>query len=240
MSTLTCAKCGGKFRAENDQLLCDCQQPAPEAKTSAGDWMVAAATEIWDYQYDNRSSCNSEDISAIITKHASADRAELAALKTRVAEFGKVHANIVPGNGEGVEVPATPESIKSAIDYLQSEWDGAEIRATEIEQQNKALRDALDGGVALIAQKRASQTSKHNWTPGHDDEHTDGSLAVQAAILACKETDATVVDQLDRSPWSILSETRIDELAVAGALLAAEIDRKKRAALSQPSGGARE
>ena len=92
-------------------------------------------------------------------------------------------------------------------------------------------------GIELIAEERAEQIGKHGWTPEHDDTHTDGSLRVVAATLACDGTDAAVTDPLDRGsdcdPWGLLEklqgdENRVHRLAVAGALIAAEIDRIQR------------
>lgn len=111
-------------------------------------------------------------------------------------------------------------------------------------------------GIELIAQERKEQIEKHGWTQKHDaDEHDNSELAYNAAILASpinlftKETyaNATVfeVAQTDRE-WNLpypnqLNGTtnvihdneklpkkkRIKQLIVAGALLAAEIDRLK-------------
>lgn len=59
--------------------------------------------------------------------------AEIARLRAKVDEFGKVMTNIVPGeHGEGEEVPATPASIRSMIAELQSEWDNAEKRIARL------------------------------------------------------------------------------------------------------------
>lgn len=92
-------------------------------------------------------------------------------------------------------------------------------------------------GVEIIAQERAEQISKHRWLPSHDDMHTDGSLRVVAAVLACDGTDAIVSDPLDRGSefnhWGLREkltgdDNRVHRLAVAGALIAAEIDRINR------------
>jgi hypothetical protein len=94
-------------------------------------------------------------------------------------------------------------------------------------------------GIDLIAKERQRQIEEEGWTPEHDDDHRYGSLAVVAATLACDGTDARVIDPLERGtdddPWGLLSKhgyqaggDDIRKLSIAGALIAAEIDRLER------------
>lgn len=80
-------------------------------------------------------------------------------------------------------------------------------------------------GAKLIADERARQMAQEGWTPEHDDTHQYGDLAVNAAILAVNGTDAEVVDHLERPDWNLKRHPRIEQLVIAGALIAAEIDR---------------
>jgi hypothetical protein len=90
-------------------------------------------------------------------------------------------------------------------------------------------------GVQLIAAERTRQIEDKGWTLEHDDEHAYGSLRVIAAKCACDGTDAHVEDPLERD-WGILKRhgyngddpDELHLLAVAGALIAAEIDRLQR------------
>ena len=90
-------------------------------------------------------------------------------------------------------------------------------------------------GVELIANERERQINVKGWTSEHDDLHTDGALRVVAAMCACDGTDAKVDDPLDRD-FGIIKRhgylgkepDEIHLLAVAGALIAAEIDRVLR------------
>ena len=90
-------------------------------------------------------------------------------------------------------------------------------------------------GIELIAQKRAGHDAK-GWTAEHDDTHTDGALAVASAVLALSGTGACVLDPLsDDDDWinTLCRKTeadRIEQLAIAGSLIAAEIDRLQRLA----------
>jgi hypothetical protein len=85
-------------------------------------------------------------------------------------------------------------------------------------------------GIELIAEERQRQISVEGWTPEHDSQHTDGSLAVAASCYALPENydRGEYVDNLwlwEESWWKPTPENRIRELQKAGALIAAEIDR---------------
>ena len=103
-------------------------------------------------------------------------------------------------------------------------------------------------GIELIQQERERQIKK-GWSLEHDKRHKYGDLRVQAATICCDGTDAEVVDLLGRGTpcfnndieefegdsWGILERWHKKEpndqkrevrlLSIAGALIAAEIDR---------------
>ena len=98
-------------------------------------------------------------------------------------------------------------------------------------------------GLDLIAKERKRQITIERWTPSHDDGHRYGDLAVAAAALAVNGTDAVVCDPLGRGTpnahgndepgdaWGLLAKHEDNEirgLVIAGALIAAEIDRLLR------------
>ena len=111
-------------------------------------------------------------------------------------------------------------------------------------------------GIELIADERLRQISEEGWTPEHDDEHGDGSLAMAAACYAAPKQLYESVEKarcvIYQDPWpkswldrydkrytyesgntlpppNTYSESkRIDLLVKAGALIAAEIDRRQR------------
>lgn len=87
-------------------------------------------------------------------------------------------------------------------------------------------------GIELIAQERQEQTKKHNWSLDHDSLHDTGQLRKMAAILCCIDTDAKVESPCEfysgSNTWGLeekLHSDIIHRLKVAGALIAAEIDR---------------
>ena len=117
-------------------------------------------------------------------------------------------------------------------------------------------KELMKTGVELIAEERTRQITKEGWTTYHDDEHVNGEMAKAAACYAdfsCPTEERTIQVALQRGlseperfyhvrvqvpvnwPWSAewwkpSPETRLRELAKAGALIAAEIDRLQRAA----------
>lgn len=99
-----------------------------------------------------------------------------------------------------------------------------------------ALHSAVRRGVDLIAAERQRQIDAEGWTPEHDDEHGCGELA---AAAACYATEAWMpLTESHRNPppgwpwepeWWKPTGDAIGDLVKAGALIAAEIDRLKRA-----------
>lgn len=114
-------------------------------------------------------------------------------------------------------------------------------------------------GAELIVAERRRQIEVEGWTAEHDDEHAADEL-VWAAICYAAPDDVFVAENLDaepgsvdvrlRDPWPSSWDRKWDKrgrfsrldsyknpfggriraLTIAGALIAAEIDRLKRAA----------
>lgn len=102
-------------------------------------------------------------------------------------------------------------------------------------------------GIEIIEAERARQVTEEVWTPEHDDEHDNGALALAAAVYALPadrrdyETRRSWTPGIELEgrgdhtweaprlwPWDEFKPTpddRVRELAKAGALIAAEIDR---------------
>lgn len=107
-------------------------------------------------------------------------------------------------------------------------------------------------GIELIAEERKEQIEKHGFDSKHDDMHDDG-LLIEAAIVCAsnyivywKQTFANgqSFQAMEVSSWELpvkyngnvllpntdnsTKKERIHQLKVAGALIAAEIDRLQR------------
>lgn len=74
----------------------------------------------------------------------------------------------------------------------------------------------------MIAAERQRQVAEEGWTPEHDDQHREGALAMGAiGYLTGDRSDFP-------ASWNFKPGDRVRELAKAGALIAAEIDRLQR------------
>jgi hypothetical protein len=97
-------------------------------------------------------------------------------------------------------------------------------------------------GVELIARERQRQIAVEGWTPEHDDSQ-EGAELLQAAVWYL-DNGAEYDFGLSVPPWPWErsawkpSDDRVDQLAKAGALIAAEIDRIQRR--DTPTGGSDE
>lgn len=104
------------------------------------------------------------------------------------------------------------------------------------------IRPECAFGLMRIFEERVRQIQQEGYAPAHDDKHEDESIALAAACYACPDhLDFSVVDGEqgeDAFPWpdgdKRATHTRKRRLAIAGALIAAELDRLDRAAAAQP------
>lgn len=83
-------------------------------------------------------------------------------------------------------------------------------------------------GAERIAEERRRQV--RNWGAEHDDLHTDEQLAEAASFYAIPEQYGPMMElwPWDPQPHKKDEYSRIHQLEVAGALIAAEIDRLLR------------
>jgi len=101
----------------------------------------------------------------------------------------------------------------------------------------------MGDGVSIIAAERQRQVDVEGYQIAHDDEREDGELAIAAACYAASSANAQLfVDHSGEGgqegmvdPWPLekeldkrLKHNRIKKLAIAGALIAAELDRLLR------------
>jgi len=91
-------------------------------------------------------------------------------------------------------------------------------------------------GAELIKQERERQTQAEGWSAKHDDEHERGELALMGAAYALstyteKDMAVEVIDEVfcyfGDSTW-FKPKDPMRNLVRAGALIAAEIDRRQR------------
>lgn len=92
-------------------------------------------------------------------------------------------------------------------------------------------------GIEIIKEERERQVSNEGWTSAHDDAHENGEMSDMAACFAAGRNIYELVERSDYvflykelfpfdSKWDKRGKhNRLRELAKAGALIAAEIDR---------------
>jgi hypothetical protein len=120
----------------------------------------------------------------------------------------------------------------------------------ETEEYAKRLQAAEAGraplrsdGAGLIAAERRRQVEAEGWTPDHDDTHTEGELTAAACCYVFYEGGRLMGLKRGAVPrawpwepaWWKPSNDPTRNLVKAGALIAAEIDRRLREAVLQGS-----
>lgn len=97
-----------------------------------------------------------------------------------------------------------------------------------------------NSALADVAAERHRQIEVEGWTPGHDEEHEDGQLAIAAATYA-NHAASSEYDREHGTFWRVLwpfsdrwwkPTDRRRDLVKAGALIIAEIERLDRAAVA--------
>jgi len=91
-------------------------------------------------------------------------------------------------------------------------------------------------GVQLIADERKRQVEKEGYVAAHDDQHTNGELAIAGSIYASPARlrffllykTSPLNWPFDDGEYKPVPQDRVKELVKAGALIAAEIDRLLR------------
>ena len=82
-------------------------------------------------------------------------------------------------------------------------------------------------GIQLITEERQEQIEKHGWTSKHDDQHKASEL-ISASLFVITLQDQFKqygFEEFERRMWD---KTQTERYTVAGALIAAEIDRLQR------------
>lgn len=82
-------------------------------------------------------------------------------------------------------------------------------------------------GLVKIVQERRRQVEEEGYDADHDDGYVEGELALAAADLLLEGADPMNIED----PWGLKARhkgNRIRQLEIAGALVAAELDRLLR------------
>jgi hypothetical protein len=95
---------------------------------------------------------------------------------------------------------------------------------------NKVTKEnEMKSGAELISKERMEQIQKHNWNAAHDDlSNEEGELSEAAAYLITGHESFYPAGWEPETKTRFFKKNRTEQLIIAGALLAAEIDRLKR------------
>jgi len=129
--------------------------------------------------------------------------------------IGELEAKLVAADTEAERLRTVLGSAQGEIDKLLAKLAAAETALHRTD------------GVAMIAAEREKQRAK--WSDAHDDQHVRRELAINAAAILTEQSGT----------WGLgeRHDSRLDRLVIAGALVAAEIDRMLRlAALAEKDG----
>lgn len=140
------------------------------------------------------------------------------------------------------------EALREAVRRILGELDIGVLESSEEAIEHiRAIVEGLEGmgseGVTRIAAERRRQVEREGWTAEHDDKHVDAILAIAAAELAVSGTGVTLNNPKQTDHCGSLAKygaygatpDRVRALTIAGALIAAEIDRELRARAEEES-----
>lgn len=132
------------------------------------------------------------------------------------------------------------------IHLERSDGEVVWIEGTPDSEEAETAVYRLDTGVISdVAAERLRQIEAEGYSPAHDDKHTDGELALAAAMYAIPY-DNPDIDQDDfiglqmaleiGSGWTVKPDTdKRRRLVKAAALIVAEVERLDRAANASAS-----
>lgn len=194
-------------------------EPWAERTRAVGDRMTAAI--FGDGEEIVGTACVTFDVSDYVAVTADRD-----ALLAEVAHFRR---ELGEANGVIREFRAEVVATHDHRDDLARQL---RVMREQVDRADPAVPD----GCWLIAGERARQIFARGWTGDHDDSHTDGELIGAAMAYAAAGWGWSVNDAAKTRkfwPWDVEnfhpSESPIVNLVRAGALIAAEIDRRTRA-----------
>jgi hypothetical protein len=143
---------------------------------------------------------------------------------------------VAPIEGEGAKDP-----FVASIRWGKSGWETtlcgtalayADTDTVEIDWWTRHPIHRLESdGPELIAIERRRQVEVEDWTAAHDDNHR-GELLLAAADLILDGTDEEMTENTwSKDAWGLIKkhkDDRLRQLVIAGALIAAQIDKELR------------
>ena len=83
-------------------------------------------------------------------------------------------------------------------------------------------------GLEIIVEERIEQIENHGYDADHDDKHVNGEMLKLALYFITGDEDFYPYGWVTPIKAEVFKKDRINQLAIAGAMIAAEIDRLQR------------
>lgn len=141
-----------------------------------------------------------------------------------------------------VEVEQYTEQLIEALEkaqgmeaYWKTQCRGITDHCEELQQRIAELESrTVTAAAADVLAERQRQVTAEGWTPEHDDEHSDGEMALAASSYALYAHKKPIAPAIPYNwPWEpewFKQQGARRDLVKAGALILAEIERIDRAA----------
>ena len=119
----------------------------------------------------------------------------------------------------------TKPEVHAAAERIEDPYDKT---ASEVISQLETYLVMACEGVEAIAKERTGQFVKHSYTLAHDVKHNAGGVLKQAVIgILSNDMNAFPSEWPDRERRKMLFKGELEQLAIAGSMLAAEYSRVK-------------
>lgn len=123
------------------------------------------------------------------------------------------------------------ENCDAGLDVVVDLFEGRRYFDGQWEEVSSNVQHSRHNGAAMIVAERMRQVTLEGFTPEHDDQHTEGELALASLSYIWSEWIPNSQVLKMYWPWDAKwwkPSSRIRNLVKAGALIAAEIDRLLR------------
>lgn len=225
-------------------------------------WSDALAGKPWPQEFEGRTVRPLYEKTAALASTAGAQTGALHKTRAALVELRDRCAKVKDKLNAGITEGEPVHDCASDLTWPMS-TAGLAISAIDAALSAPAQSQALTQAACDVLAERERQVKVEGWTPEHDDQHDDGSMALAAA---CYTMFASVSDEarqatdlpseltttghsihgwsawLEIWPWARSwwkPKDRRSDLTRAGALILAEIERLDRAAAAAKPEGQR-
>lgn len=136
----------------------------------------------------------------------------------------------------GAELVEAVEKAQGMETYWKTQCRGITDHCEELQARIAEMESrTVTAAAADVLAERQRQVTAEGWTPEHDDEHSDGEMALAASSYALYAHKKPIAPAIPYNwPWEpewFKQQGARRDLVKAGALILAEIERLDRAAV---------